>query len=73
MERQKVIESVKELKQKKALIEYRLARERWQEMNRKKKGAVELLHEANKHLNPVQMLIKDCEKQVCKRVYHHTF
>ena len=64
MERQKVIESVKELKQKKALIDYRMARERWQEMNKKKKGAIEILGEANKHLEPVQMFIRDGEKQV---------
>ena len=65
MEQQKVMETVKELKQKKALIEYRMARERWQEMNSKKKGASELLFQANKHLEPVQMLIRDSDKQVC--------
>ena len=69
MERQKVIESVKELKQKKALIDYRMARERWQEMNKKKKGAIEILGEANKHLEPVQMFIRDGEKQVCLQLY----
>ena len=64
MERQKVMENVKELKQKKSIIEYRYARERWQEMNKKKKEACSILSEARKHLHPVETSIADVEKQV---------
>ena len=65
MEKQKVMESVKELKQKKALIEYRIARNRWQEMKTKKKEALENLAEAKNHLEPAEEVIRQIEKQVC--------
>ena len=64
MERQKVMENVKELKQKKSIIEYRYARERWLEMNTKKKEALNILSEAKIHLQPVETSIAEVEKQV---------
>lgn len=70
MERQKVMENVKELKQKKSIIEYRYARERWQEMNKKKKEAGSILSEARRHLQPVETSIADVEKQVSINVVY---
>ncbi|KAI6651460.1 Structural maintenance of chromosomes protein 5 [Oopsacas minuta] len=66
MERQKVIENVQELKQKKSLIEYRHARERWQNMNKNKKEAISILSQATKHLQPVESSITEVEKQIEK-------
>ena len=65
MEKQKIMENVNELKQKKALIEYRVARSRWLEKKKQKKEAMEYLGEARNLLEPVEGAIRQIEKQVC--------